>query len=324
MKLSVIVPMYNSEKYIGRCIDTIIKQSFNDLELILVNDGSKDLSAEVAKKYAEADKRITVIDKCNGGASSSRNAGLDVAKGEYVTFVDSDDWLDTDAYEYMFSLEKFADADIAVFGIRSVGDKGGDSLQKKADSVQLLEGMDIWDKFYGVKGQTRTFSCCNKIYKHDIVKNVRFIEGMTGEDIYFNYEAFLNSEKVLVTDRSFYNYFTREGSVSYGKVRKNSYDCMYMWKRIGEENRFPEHKADIENMKISDNFSLLLRAAIFGFDSHFKEWKEYKKRSLRYFRKNLFNILKRKKLKKGKKIAAILMFINFGLCGYAGRKFLGI
>lgn len=324
MKLSVIVPMYNSEKYIGRCIDSIIKQSFKDLELILVNDGSKDNSFGVAKKYAESDKRITIIDKKNGGAGSSRNAGLDVAKGEYVTFVDSDDWLDIDAYEYIFSLKEFEYADIFVFGMRHVCGNKVDSAQKNTESVQILSGTKRWDKFYGVNGQISTFSCCNKIYKRKIIENIRFIEGKTGEDIYFNYEAFSGSEKVVVADRVFYNYFTREGSVSYGKIRKNSYDCMYMWKRIGDENGLSEYKQDIENMKISNNFSLLLRAAIFGFDDDFTEWKEYKKRSLQFFRKNIGNILKRKNIITGKKIAALLMFFNFRLCGYIGKKFLGV
>ena len=100
-KISVIVPVYNVESYLARCVDSILAQTYQNLEIILVNDGSRDASGSICDAYAQKDSRITVIHKENGGLSSARNAGIDAASGEYLTFVDSDDWIEPQTYEWM-------------------------------------------------------------------------------------------------------------------------------------------------------------------------------------------------------------------------------
>ena len=111
-QISIIVPVYNSEKYLGACIDSILSQSFRDIELILVDDGSRDSSSRICDDYAQKDGRVKVIHKANGGVSAARNDGLDIAKGEYITFIDSDDWVER---EYLSTLSNYRDYDIVFF-----------------------------------------------------------------------------------------------------------------------------------------------------------------------------------------------------------------
>ena len=115
-KISIIVPIYNVEKYLPKCIDSIINQTLENIEIILVNDGSTDSCAEIIESYANKDNRIKVIHKKNGGQSSARNMGLDIAKGEYIGFVDSDDWLHYDMYENMYKSIKKVNSDLCVCG----------------------------------------------------------------------------------------------------------------------------------------------------------------------------------------------------------------
>ena len=120
-QISIIVPVYNSEKYLDACIDSILSQSFRDFELILVDDGSKDSSAQICDEYASQDTRVRVIHKANGGVSAARNDGLDIAKGEYITFIDSDDWVER---EYLETLSNYRDYDIVFFSPRVIYEDG--------------------------------------------------------------------------------------------------------------------------------------------------------------------------------------------------------
>ena len=119
--ISIIVPVYNSEKYLDACIDSILSQSFRDFELILVDDGSKDSSAQICDEYASQDTRVRVIHKANGGVSAARNDGLDIAKGEYITFIDSDDWVER---ESLSTISNYRDYDIVFFSHRLVYEGG--------------------------------------------------------------------------------------------------------------------------------------------------------------------------------------------------------
>ena len=116
-EVSVVINMYNSEKYLRKCIDSVLAQTFTDFELILVNDGSKDHSLDICKEYAEKDKRIRIVDKENGGLADARNAGLDAAKGKYLEFIDADDWIEPDLLEKCVTKLHETDADIVIFDI---------------------------------------------------------------------------------------------------------------------------------------------------------------------------------------------------------------
>lgn len=208
-KLSVIVPVYKVEQYICQCIESIINQSYSNLEIILVDDGSPDNCGKICDQYAKMDNRIRVIHQSNMGLSAARNAGLDAATGYYIAFVDSDDFISVNMYENMISeLEKNNIDIISCNSFRVKGDKIKGSygygkikiFDKKTILVKVLQDYDntIW----------------NKVYKKTIVKNVRFPVGRKFEDTATVYLFFANTTKVGCLDKSYYYYRYNPNSIT--------------------------------------------------------------------------------------------------------------
>lgn len=219
-KISVIVPVYNMEKYLVRCLESIVNQTYPDLEIICVNDGSTDSSAKILETYASKDKRIKLITKENGGLSSARNAGINAATGEFITFVDSDDWIQPDTYNIVSRY--MSDADMLIFGTNVVGDfsfvsKEGDEeyyrvkyegLRKLTDEERLNTDVSAW----------------NKIYRLSIIKdnNIRFAEGFHYEDFAFFWQYSVMCKTVYYVKDKLYNYLRREGSIMAATFKKSS------------------------------------------------------------------------------------------------------
>ncbi len=210
MGLSVIIPVYNGEKYIEDCLNSIIKQTYKDLQIIVVNDGSKDNTESIILNMSKRDSRIQIISKKNGGVSSARNIGVKYAKEDCITFVDDDDTLDLDMYEMLM---KYIDDgyDIAHCGykriskekIKLVNGTGSIIVQNKEDALKCL-----------ISGKLFVGSLCNKVYKRNLFKNIKFDESLKiNEDILVNYKVFKNSNKSIFIDEAKYNYFERESSV---------------------------------------------------------------------------------------------------------------
>lgn len=177
-KISVIIPVYNAEKFLHRCLNSIINQTFTNLEIILIDDGSNDNSGQICDEYAKKDNRIIVIHKNNGGISSARNAGLDVAKGEWIAFVDSDDYIEIDMYEKLFNCAKKENVDICASFFKYLTNdnimlfnptKQDLSLVGKYDGNSFLELLYIDSYANGL-----CVSCWNKLYRKSIFDNLRF------------------------------------------------------------------------------------------------------------------------------------------------------
>lgn len=208
MKLvSVIVPIYKVEKYLIRCVESIQKQTYRNLEIILVDDGSPDSCGKMCDELAKKDKRIKVIHKVNGGLSDARNVGIEVAKGEYLAFVDSDDWLDLDMIELLYNLCEQRDAEIAECSYRNLYMDGIIEETKctaeiiEADSLLALEGMLDWKYFKPV--------AWNKLYKKSVFEDVRYPKGKIHEDEFTTYKYIYNANKIVYVDVSKYNYDRR-------------------------------------------------------------------------------------------------------------------
>lgn len=223
--ISIIVPVYKVEKYIDKCINSILKQSFEDFELILIDDGSPDNCPALCDKYALLDDRIKVVHKKNGGLSSARNAGIDVAKGEFLGFIDSDDWIDNDMYEILYNLAIKYNADIVECSYRNITNDGiieetaNTGAIIEADNIFALDSQLDWKYFKSV--------AVNKIYHKKIFSDgKRYPVGKTHEDEFFTHQAFFAAKKLVYIDISKYNYLrTRCDSITGVGLNEKSIDA---------------------------------------------------------------------------------------------------
>lgn len=214
--ISVIVPVYNVEKFLPRCVDSILAQTYSNLEILLVDDGSKDASGTICDEYAAKDTRIRAIHKENGGLSSARNAGIDAAKGEYLAFVDSDDWIEPDSYAHMLGMLKKYDAKLACAGRYDVDGKTEEKTvglcPKKEECIpaeEMVGRIFLWDNCDS--------SACDKLYHRSLFDTFRYPEGKVCEDVPTTYKIVLQAEHVVMCDKPIYNYYHRPGSISTAK-----------------------------------------------------------------------------------------------------------
>ena len=188
-ELSIIIPVYRTERFLSRCIDSVLAQVYSDFELILIEDGSQDRCGEICDKYAKIDSRIIVIHQSNRGVSAARNAGLKIASGNYITFVDSDDSVDCLAYMKMISKAKETGAEIVCCGVQYYSEIGE---YKRSDLTKELvyKRNEMLHALYE-RPDPLGGSCCNKVFQRDLVSDIRFQEDVSmGEDWLYLFEAF--------------------------------------------------------------------------------------------------------------------------------------
>lgn len=210
-KISVIIPVYNNEQYLEECLNSIVNQTYRDLEIICVNDGSTDGSLSILEEFAQKDPRVIIIDQENKGQSAARNAGLEVAKGEYITFIDSEDFVNPNTY--MTALEFIKENDVVCFGIKVFGD--AHLSRRKADENYYKINFSGQHSITKKVLQKTDNSVCNKIFKIELLDKyqIRFSEGIHYEDAEFFFKYALVSEKIYFIDEYFYNYRRRNGSI---------------------------------------------------------------------------------------------------------------
>lgn len=222
--LSIIVPVYNGEQYLRECFDSIISQSYSDFELILINDGSKDGSGDICDEYAAKHENIKVMHKENGGVTAARRDGLKNASGRFVTFVDCDDWIDSDMYEKMLAKAEDYNADAVICSIVYETDSGAvkhkntveSGLYNKEKLVTEFYPKILFDFDVCLPGVNP--SLCNKIFKKELLENVIFKVNDTisyGEDALCTYPALMDSESIYVMEESFYHYRKNDDSVTH-------------------------------------------------------------------------------------------------------------
>lgn len=211
-KVSVIVPIYNVEQYLAKCIDSLLNQTLEDIEIILVDDGATDSSPKICDTYALKDNRIKVIHKSNGGLSDARNVGLEVTKGEYIAFLDSDDWVEPNFYEYLYKLIKREQADIAQCDYIEAY-----SHDAKIDFNEIIKenvhtGIEALYLLHGEE-YVKTVVVWNKIYKRKLFKSIRFPKGKIHEDEATTYKVLHQASKVVNSNLPMVYYRQREGSI---------------------------------------------------------------------------------------------------------------
>lgn len=212
-KISIIVPIYNVANNLHRCIDNILSQTYMELEVVLVDDGSPDHSGSICDEYAKNDNRIKVIHKLNGGSASARNAGLSVATGDYITFVDGDDWIENDGIEKMMLCAETTGSDIVIADFTIEQSDGCCSVSKEGfsnpDATELMKAM-MTGKLHG--------SNCNKIYRRSLIvaNDIHFIDGADyTEDLAFNIKLLTLTNKIVYLPIAYYHYCIYDNSMSH-------------------------------------------------------------------------------------------------------------
>ena len=222
IKVSVIIPVFNTEKYINKCLSSLVNQTLDDIEIICVNDGSADNSLEIIEKIANNDARIKIINQEHKKQGAARNAGLRIAEGEYIGFVDSDDWIDLNYYEMLYDTAKKYDADIALATNVRIGNgktKKRLEITEEKTAVTLQEKIDIGNQ---VKNPCPT----NKIYRHSMLKenNIIWQEGVYCEDKLFTIQAIYYANKIVTVPDVNYYYFRNPNSTVHTKSEKHTLD----------------------------------------------------------------------------------------------------
>jgi len=211
-KISIIIPVYNTEKYLPSCIESALNQTYSNIEIICIDDGSTDTSGDLLDAYAKKDNRLKVVHKFNGGLSSSRNVGLERATGNIIMFLDSDDWLTRDTVLNIALSFRDDNIDCVTFGMEAYAD---------GDITQNLNGMNRYLKlkyegevdFNFDRALKTNIHVCNKAFKAQNIKNLRFIQGLLYEDIFFMWYNFLHINKMMYLPDTYYKYRIHSGSI---------------------------------------------------------------------------------------------------------------
>lgn len=223
-KISVIVPVYNVEPYLKKCVESVLCQTHYNLEVILIDDGSTDNSGKICDEFQERDNRVIVIHQVNKGQAAARNVGLDIATGDWIAFLDGDDWINNEMYEILLKLALEYDADISTCNTRSfyLGQDVECNIAMNNVSVlstdEIIEGLLTQDKV--------RFEIWNKLWKHSLIGNTRFIEGQLCEEVYFDRILFLKANKMVHVDAFLHNYLIqRPGNTN--SSFKNARLCIF-------------------------------------------------------------------------------------------------
>lgn len=304
--ISVVVPIYNVEKYLERCVRSLESQSYDNLEIILVDDGSTDSSGKMCDRYAQENEKIVAFHKENGGLSDARNYGMERAKGEYIIFIDSDDYVEPDMMELLIST--IGNGDMATCGVYN--DYVSASIPQYTGEEQSFETDNVTAFKLILEGKLIPATICNKLIRTSIAKKQSFPKGRRYEDIFYTNELMQNVKTVRVNTRPLYHYVHRRGSITTTPFKAHDMDIIYGYeqtKRLIE--RYPAIKEAAEFRLFWAYFVVLDRILL--LDS-FRRVAQYKS-IVSYLKKNTFKIITNKNFRTGRKIAAFALRLYVGL-----------
>ena len=226
--ISIIVPVYKVERYLERCIKSILSQTFTDFELILVDDGSPDRCPQICDEWANRDKRIRVIHKENGGLSSARNTGLDIAKGEYICFVDSDDWITNDMCSYFINTIQKYSADIVSTLPQLCGDNPI-KLSGYAENIDIQTPKEFVERLLKVHTRTTEHYAWGKLYKSNLWKNIRVPDNLIAEDVFVTFQFTLQAQRIVRSNQKKYYYYQNRKGITGGDFTEKEFDLLNIW-----------------------------------------------------------------------------------------------
>lgn len=307
--ISVIVPIYNVEKYLKRCVDSILSQTYKNLEILLIDDGSPDACGMICDQYAKKDFRIKVIHKKNGGLSDARNAGLEMASGDYITCIDSDDWISNYYVSNLYKAIVKDDADVSISGFVCAYEDKMEQLNKvlTVDTLETYKCLSSHDCIERMLYQNEVeVSAWGKLYKKHIIQDLRYPVGKLYEDIPVTYECMKQSKKVAVVNNIDYFYFQRKNSIQNEKFSLRKLDgikhCREMMENVKQD--YPDLGVAAESRYFSTVCNILFQIKEHEFT---KErdllWNEILK-----YRKH---VLIDKKARKKNRMAALISYMGF-------------
>lgn len=311
--ISVIVPVYNVEKYLRRCVDSILGQTYPNLEIILVNDGSPDNSWEICQEYETTQPTVRALKKPNGGLSSARNFGLNSARGKYVGFIDSDDWIAPDMYMTLYELIDSNNAQGAQINLMLAENEKIKRIDKISNVKVYSDRNEILYN-YLMSGTTGTgaYSVCRCLFSLESAKRYRFREGKVNEDIDYKYKVLSDCNKYVISDKICYYYFQSGDSTSSGILKPRDFDLYDAADELEKLTNQEQHEGIRflgKVKKARTPFSLLCRIAYYGISPRFDEPKAIIHDLTVEHRKNL-RILFKAPLPYSRKILAILLAMN--------------
>ena len=305
--ISVIIPVYNVELYLRRCLDAVTGQTYRNLDIICVDDGSPDGCGAICEEYASKDDRICVIHKENGGLSSARNAGIEIAHGDFVSFIDSDDTVEPDMIEYLYQLTKKHKADISVCLHTVVrGERCWKSYDLKTEEVigsKEAVGRLLYDDGISV-------SSCAKLYKKEIWNEIRFPEGKIFEDVGIIHRTFLLAKIIVLGNETKYNYILRENSTTNDTFDRRQLDMLEMTDRMVQDVLavYPDLGKAALRREVYAHFSTLNRMMHAG-----SEWESQRREMIDFIKANAGALLADSKVQRRDKIACIVLSIGYPL-----------
>lgn len=258
-KISVIVAAYKVEKYLRKCVDSILAQTYKNLEVILVDDGSPDSSGIICDEYASKDCRVRVLHKLNGGQSTARNAALDVAQGDYIGFIDGDDWIEPNMYEVLLGEIMKESADIVQCGWYKVSPEGAKESPFTEQFRECYTSDEGLEELVQSKGGHLNTSVCCKLFKKEVAQKFRFTPVRAYEDDEYIFKTVSVASKIVCIHNPLYNYLNREGSTMTASFNINKLALVIIQKNICDllKSRLPERFDETQKTLCSKQFYIL-------------------------------------------------------------------
>lgn len=304
--ISVILPIYNIERYLPKCMESLFDQTYRNLEIIMVDDGSTDRCSRLCDEYAKADERITVLHKPNGGLSDARNCGIERAKGEYITCVDPDDWVDPDYVEYLLDLLQKYGTKMSICQHRVKYDSGavrengrpGDEVIPAEKCLERMLYHDVIDT-----------SACAKLYHRDLFQRVRYPKGKLFEDIGTTYALMLQCDRIAVGYESKYTYQFHRNSIVNSEFRPAKMDLLEMTDRMAGDvaAACPDLRQAVLRRQVYARFSTINQMLCArGYDRERREM-------ISFIRRNGKAVMQNPKAPRRDKAALVLLMLNYNL-----------
>ena len=308
-EISVIVPVYRVEEYLDRCLESLTVQTFEDFEAILVDDGSPDNCPRLCEEWAAKDRRFRVVHKENGGLSSARNAGMEIAGGRYVAFLDSDDWMEPDMLAYLRNL-LIGHPEAQIAQCEAVMSRDESPVaEQPSERLRVLTRKEMLDYFFRIHGEASNDSVWNKLYRRELLTGFRFVETLN-EDVEASYEFYTRADRMVMSNRRLYHYFVNPAGITRSRFRRQDLEYLAVWDRVQArtEKELPEYAPYARMGRKRANFTLLAKMTLKGFDRSDGELRAVKKELKRQVRRD-FRDLMGWKMPLSRKILLVLVCI---------------